>query len=79
MQVEDTILALVNDDLSLEPPVELTEIEVTHRLPHPRGDALRRSHSQGPLPEVSAADHADTTSPASSSLMLEVCRVISIY
>ena len=66
-QVEDKILALVNDDLSLEPPLELAEIEVAHRLPHPRRTALQRSQGQGPLPQVSAADHTDTTSPVSSS------------
>ena len=66
-QVEDKILALVNDDLSLEPPLELAEIEVAHRLPLPRRTALLRSQGQGPLPQVSAADHTDTTSPASSS------------
>ena len=66
-QVEDKILALVNDDLSLEPPLELAEIEVAHRLPHPRRTAPQRSQGQGPLPQVSAADHTDTTSPVSSS------------
>ena len=40
-QVEDKILALVNNDLSLDPPLE---IEVAHQLPHSR--TLRRPQSQ---------------------------------
>ena len=34
--VEDKIMSLVNDELKLTPPLELSEIEVAHRLPHPK-------------------------------------------
>ena len=34
--VEDKVLALVNDELKLQPPLQLEDIEVAHRLPHPR-------------------------------------------
>ena len=64
-QVEDKILALVNNDLSLDPPLELAEIEVAHRLPHPR--TLRRPQGQRPTPEASAAGQSATASPATSA------------
>ena len=34
--VEDKIMKLVNDDLKLTPPLVLGDIEVAHRLPHPK-------------------------------------------
>ena len=34
--IEDKLLKLVNEDLKLDPPLLLNEIEVAHRLPHPK-------------------------------------------
>ena len=35
-QIEDKIIALCNEDLGLQPPLEMADIEVAHRLPQPK-------------------------------------------
>ena len=74
-QVEDKILSLCNQDLRMDPPLQLEEIEVAHRLPQPpgRADGMQRKQ-RGPPASQSAAStagslsggNADNTVPAAS-------------
>ena len=65
--MEDKILALVNEELSLQPPLQLDDIEVAHRLPHPRAvqekqKLLLQQQQQAatsPGPQGQAPDDAD--------------------
>ena len=74
-QVEDKILSLCNQDLRMDPPLQLEEIEVAHRHPRPRGRADGTQRKQrGPPASQSAAStaaslpvgNADDTVPAAS-------------
>ena len=53
-QVEDKILALCNTHLKIQPPLQLSEIEVAHRLPRPSGRAASRPHQASPPPSAPA-------------------------
>ena len=58
-QVEDKILSLCNQDLRMDPPLQLEEIEVAHRLPRPRGRADGTQRKQrGPPASQSATSTA---------------------
>ena len=48
-QVEDKILSLCNQDLRMDPTLQLEEIEVAHHLPRPAGEQTARSASRGDL------------------------------
>ena len=72
-QVEDKILSLCNQDLGMDPPLQLEEIEVAHRLPRPRmqADATQRKQRGPPASQSAAASlppggNADSSVPAAS-------------
>ena len=72
--LEDKILTLFNDDLKIQPPVILEEIEVTHRLPRSQAAAAQEppqaSRADGdsdvmnePTPAADATSHQTSSRP----------------
>ena len=72
--LEDKILTLFNDDLKIQPPVILEEIEVTHRLPRSQAAAAQEppqaSRADGdsdvmnePTPAADATSHQTSSQP----------------
>ena len=59
-QVEDKILSLCNQDLRMDPPLQLEEIEVAYRLPRPRrrADGTQRKQRRPPASQSAASTAA---------------------
>ena len=63
--VEDKILSLCNEELSLVPPLQLEDIELAHHLPRPRGQANAMQRRQSvPQSSQSASPDADLAPPS---------------
>ena len=59
--LEDKLLKLFNEDLSIEPPVDLEEIEVTHRLPRGKMAAVQEPRSSQAADNRSAASDGNAS------------------
>ena len=59
--LEDKLLKLFNEDLSIEPRVDLEEIEVTHRLPRGKMAAVQEPRSSQAADNTSAASDGNTS------------------
>ena len=67
--MEDKLLALFNNDLAIQPPIQLQEIEVAHRLPNGRGQPVKE-----PPPAAPEAPPGDVTGTAPNSDINETAR-----
>ena len=74
--LEDKLLKLFNDDLKIQPPIMLEEVEVTHRLPRRRpaaavhepasesaGDREADGDANEPIPPVDASSRQSPQPP----------------
>ena len=75
-QVEDKILALCNTHLKIQPPLQLSEIEVAHRLPRPSGRAASRPH-QASCPPSTPAEPSDASTMTTQSPRMVIVKFVS--
>ena len=64
--LKDTLLTLFNEDLSIEPPVDIEEIEVTHHLPRGKMMAV-----QYPRPCQAANNNASVASDENAPMWMK--------
>ena len=67
--LEDKLIALFNNDLAIQPPIQLQEIEVAHRLPNGRGQPVKE-----PPPAAPEAPPGDVTGTTPNSDINETAR-----